>query len=91
MSSFQINIDVVDIDPTIVTIATDHFQFKPDDRLRVHVNDGLQFIAEENKKGEVKKMHSSVGRNVGILGLVASLLDSQEFRISTMADLSMYE
>ena len=50
-SFLQIALDVVDIDPTMVSIATDWFGFSPDDRMRVHVADGIDMIKSESKKG----------------------------------------
>ena len=42
---------MVDIDPTMVSIATDWFGFSPDDRMRVHVADGIDMIKSESEKG----------------------------------------
>ena len=49
----------MDIDPSIVTIATDWFGFKEDDSLRCHVADGLEFIQKEVEKGKkfIKKIN----------------------------------
>ncbi|XP_052790204.1 eEF1A lysine and N-terminal methyltransferase-like [Mya arenaria] len=47
----QVHLDVVDIDPEMVTVATEWFGFRPDDQLKVHVDDGLKFIQQEAKKG----------------------------------------
>ncbi|KAF0290517.1 Methyltransferase-like protein 13 [Amphibalanus amphitrite] len=46
------SVDVVDIDPEVVTVAKDWFGFTEDDRLRAHVADGLQFIRDCKAKGE---------------------------------------
>ncbi|WAR30761.1 EFNMT-like protein [Mya arenaria] len=35
----------------MVTVATEWFGFRPDDQLKVHVDDGLKFIQQEAKKG----------------------------------------
>ncbi|EDV29653.1 uncharacterized protein TRIADDRAFT_49728 [Trichoplax adhaerens] len=40
----QISVDCVDIDEAIVDVAVKWFNFKADDRLNAHVDDGLQFI-----------------------------------------------
>ena len=42
---------MVDIDPSMVTIATEWFGFAPDDRMRAHVADGLEFLKSEAEKG----------------------------------------
>ncbi|XP_060602078.1 eEF1A lysine and N-terminal methyltransferase-like [Ruditapes philippinarum] len=47
----EIEIDVVDIDPEIVTLATEWFGFVPDDKLKAHVDDGLVYIQTEKEKG----------------------------------------
>src|SRR5690606_35562089 len=38
------DIDVVEIDPIIVDVAQEYFDFTPDDRMRVHTGDGRAFI-----------------------------------------------
>lgn len=35
----------------MVSIAKEWFGFCPDDRMRVHVDDGIQFIKSESEKG----------------------------------------
>jgi spermidine synthase len=37
-------IDVVEIDPLVIDVATSYFGFRPDDRLRVHAGDGRAYI-----------------------------------------------
>lgn len=51
----HIKLDVVDIDPEIVTIATEWFGFQQDNNLQAHVADGLTFIQTEKDQG--KKRH----------------------------------
>ena len=41
-----LTIDVVDIDPAVVAIATQYFQVPNDDRLRIHIQDGRRFLRE---------------------------------------------
>jgi len=48
---FQVDLDVIEIDPEMVTIATDWFGFRADDRMKVHITDGLQYLQESAKKG----------------------------------------
>ncbi|KAL4223238.1 Methyltransferase-like protein 13 [Mactra antiquata] len=43
----QITLNVVDIDPDIVTIATKWFGFTPDDKLKVQIDDGLKYIQKQ--------------------------------------------
>ncbi|KAH3791689.1 hypothetical protein DPMN_145178 [Dreissena polymorpha] len=51
----KVNIEVVDIDPEIVAIAIEWFEFQPDDKLRVCVDDGLKFVENQREKG--RKWH----------------------------------
>jgi spermidine synthase len=37
-------IDAVDIDPEVALVAREHFGFREDDRMRIHVADGRKFI-----------------------------------------------
>ena len=41
-------IDVVEIDPDIVDIAIKFFFFKPNDKLKVHVQDGFEYVMSLN-------------------------------------------
>ncbi|KAK7247088.1 hypothetical protein RIF29_41965 [Crotalaria pallida] len=41
-----LEIEAVELDPTIVDIARDHFSFVEDKRLKVHIADGIQFVRE---------------------------------------------
>ena len=43
-SFLQITMNVVELDPAIVAVATDWFGFVTDDRMVVHVADGLEFV-----------------------------------------------
>lgn len=42
----KLAIDIVDIDPAVVTVAKDYFGFKEDDLMKVHVADGRKFIED---------------------------------------------
>ena len=39
-------IDGVDIDPTMLQLATKYFGFTPSDHLRAHISDGVQFVKD---------------------------------------------
>ncbi|KAJ7332732.1 hypothetical protein JRQ81_014912 [Phrynocephalus forsythii] len=41
----QCSIDVVEIDPVMLEVATCWFDFLPEERLRVHIADGLAYVA----------------------------------------------
>jgi spermidine synthase len=51
----QAEVDVVEIDQEILTIAQEHFSFRPDDRLRVHIADGRVFIRNQLRREPVPK------------------------------------
>ena len=46
----QVVVDVVDIDPEIITIAKRYFQVPEDSRLRLHLRDGRRFLRETTDK-----------------------------------------
>jgi spermidine synthase len=46
----EASIDVVEIDPVVVDVATRFFELEQDDRLHVHVADGRQFIADATRR-----------------------------------------
>ncbi len=46
----QVRIDVADIDPKVVAIATHYFQVPEDSRLHLFVQDGRRFVKETNSK-----------------------------------------
>jgi spermidine synthase len=48
-------VDVVEIDPEILTIAEGHFGFRRDERLRVHIADGRVFIRNQLRREAVPK------------------------------------
>jgi len=48
----QVQIDVVEIDEAIVSVATDWFGFAADDRLTVSVADGLEYIKQLHVTGD---------------------------------------
>ena len=45
-----VNIDIVEIDPDIVSVAKKYFYFKENERMKVSVNDGRTFIKRTPKK-----------------------------------------
>jgi len=47
----QVHIDVVEIDETIVSVATEWFNFTADDQLRISVADGLEYIQQLDHTG----------------------------------------
>uniref|UniRef100_A0A0B6ZBE2 Methyltransferase domain-containing protein n=1 Tax=Arion vulgaris TaxID=1028688 RepID=A0A0B6ZBE2_9EUPU len=48
----QIRFDVVELDPSVVDIAQNWFDLMPDERLKVHIADGLDFVRELVSSGE---------------------------------------
>ena len=43
-------IDSVEIDEQIVKVAEDYYGLKQDNKMRVHVGDGIKFINESSKQ-----------------------------------------
>jgi spermidine synthase len=48
----DLTITAVDLDPTMVEVAKDHFELKIDEKLEVQIKDGLDFLREEADAGE---------------------------------------
>ena len=46
----EADIDVVEIDPDMLTVARKYFSFKENDRMKVHVDDGRLFIKRTKKR-----------------------------------------
>jgi spermidine synthase len=51
----SIDIDVVEIDPEIQLVATQFFDFRDDDKLKVHIDDGRMFIKKQLRLDPVPK------------------------------------
>lgn len=47
----DINITAVDIDPSMLTVATDYFGLVQDNRLKVVIDDGIKFLKKAVKNG----------------------------------------
>lgn len=54
------NTHVVELDPAIVRVAQDQFGFKPDDRLTVSTQDGIEFIKDLSMSGQMSKRFSVI-------------------------------
>ena len=51
--TLQIQIDAVELDPTVVEIAKQWFNFQEDDSIKVHLCDGLQYLHNlQGKNGQ---------------------------------------
>jgi spermidine synthase len=48
----NVEIDSVEIDPVVATIAQTDFPYRTDDRNRVHINDGRYFVKKALSRGE---------------------------------------
>lgn len=60
------NITAVDIDPSILTVATDYFGLQQDNRLKVVIDDGIEFLKKAVKNGNLKKKIKLAGPTVFI-------------------------
>lgn len=47
------NITAVDIDPAMLSVATDYFGLTQDNRLRVVIDDGIEFLKKAVKNGKI--------------------------------------
>ncbi|XP_014508535.1 methyltransferase-like protein 13 isoform X1 [Vigna radiata var. radiata] len=54
-----LEIETVELDPVIVDIAKDYFSFMEDERLKVHIADGIQFVQEIDNSG-VAQIHGKI-------------------------------
>ena len=43
--SFQVHVDAVEIDEAIARVAKEQFGFEECDRVKLHIEDGLKFVA----------------------------------------------
>jgi len=54
------NTHVVELDPAIVRVATDQFGFRPDDRLTVSTQDGVDYIKDLAQSGQMARRFSVI-------------------------------
>lgn len=47
----NVTVEVVELDPVVLEVATQWFGFRPDDRLTVTIGDGLERIGALEKEG----------------------------------------
>lgn len=47
----DVNITAVDIDPSMLTVASDYFGLVQDSRLKVVIDDGINFLKKAVKNG----------------------------------------
>lgn len=70
-------IDVVEIDPAVLDVATCWFGFSPGDRLKVHIADGLEYISNLAEEGKLKASFMMKtgpdGKRVSSLNTLANL------------------
>lgn len=50
----NVTVEAVELDPTVLEVATEWFGFRPDDRLTVTIGDGLERISALEKEGSLK-------------------------------------
>lgn len=53
----QAHVAVVEIDPSMVEVATRWFGFSQGDRMQVHVSDGLDYVAKLAAEGTIFTEH----------------------------------
>ncbi|KAL7098958.1 hypothetical protein ACP275_09G051800 [Erythranthe tilingii] len=47
----NLNIEVVELDQVVLDVAKEHFGFKEDEKLRVRITDGIQFVRDKADSG----------------------------------------
>ncbi|XP_027917593.1 methyltransferase-like protein 13 [Vigna unguiculata] len=57
-----LEVETVELDPVIVDIAKDYFSFVEDERLKVHIADGIQFVQAIDNSGAAQ-IHGSNDRS----------------------------
>ena len=67
-------LDVVEIDPSIVRVATDHFGFKANERLKVITSDGLKYIKDFSQ-------HMNNAENQSLYDIIMFDVDSKDSSI----------
>ncbi|XP_026400862.1 methyltransferase-like protein 13 [Papaver somniferum] len=70
-----LDIEVVELDPVIVTLARDYFTFTEDNQLKVHVVDGIKFI-EDAATAASSSNETSIREKIDILIIDADSSDS---------------
>ncbi len=50
---YDVAVDVVEIDPEVVRVATEYFQVGPPSNMNIHVGDGRQFLQETDRTYDV--------------------------------------
>ncbi|EYU18774.1 hypothetical protein MIMGU_mgv1a024178mg [Erythranthe guttata] len=57
----NLNIEVVELDQVVLDVAKEHFGFKEDEKLRVCITDGIQFVRDKADSGAVTEgLHCTV-------------------------------
>ena len=55
----NVTVEVVELDPTVMQLAKEWFEFRPDDRLTVTLGDGLERICALEKEGQLVREESA--------------------------------
>ncbi|KAL9156067.1 hypothetical protein ABFS82_09G048300 [Erythranthe guttata] len=56
----NLNIEVVELDQVVLDVAKEHFGFKEDEKLRVCITDGIQFVRDKADSGAGSKKFKSI-------------------------------
>lgn len=73
----NLQMDTVEIDPAVLRVATDYFQFKPSSRQRVHLEDGRVFLRRSQQRFDAILMDAYTETRYG--GFIPQHLATQEF------------
>nr|KAG5705790.1 hypothetical protein BaRGS_027449 [Batillaria attramentaria] len=82
----KVCLDAVEIDPEMAKVATDWFGFKHDDRVAIHIADGLDFIRQLAEKGEKRDVVmfdvDSKDRSLGLSCPPAAFVDEEFLKLT---------
>ncbi|KAL7109346.1 hypothetical protein ACP275_06G170500 [Erythranthe tilingii] len=78
----SLKIEVVELDPVVLNVASNYFGFTEDERLKVHITDAIKFVRE---KANSEAVHAD-GSKVDLLIIDVDSSDSSSGLISPEAD-----
>ncbi|XP_015887230.2 uncharacterized protein LOC107422309 isoform X1 [Ziziphus jujuba] len=88
-----LHIEVVELDPTVLNLAKGYFGFTEDERLQVHIADGIQFIkniansASANEMSPVQVNEHASSKSEAASSNGSSVLSHGEGKVTTKVDI----
>ncbi|KAL8051466.1 hypothetical protein ABFX02_06G150100 [Erythranthe guttata] len=78
----SLKIEVVELDPVVLNVASEYFGFIEDERLKVHISDAIEFVRE---RANSEAVHAA-GSKIDVLIIDVGSSDSSSGLISPEAD-----